>query len=230
MLFGRSLRALTPLLNEVQLPPLTGDMLYETVQKKKPSSGSLDGWGWREFKALPLASFDRLASILSLVEEDGVWLDGLLGGYISMIPKTDGDATPLGQRPLCVLPIAYRLWASVRLPHLKGWFESWVPDSVFSAGNGRSYVEACYSTALDLEESLSGAVDSDVYVFVADVVKSFDTVDRGFWITFLADCGCPHGSDMPTLSITPRLGSGSSFLVGLGRRGPGMVGSHRVAY
>ena len=34
------------------------------------------------------------------------------------------------------------------------------------------------STALDLEESLSGALDSDVHIFVADVVKSFDTVDR----------------------------------------------------
>ena len=52
-----------------------------------------------------------------------------------MIPKADGDSTP-GQRPLCVLPVAYRLWASVRLEHLKEWFQSWVPGSVFSAGVG----------------------------------------------------------------------------------------------
>ena len=50
-----------------------------------------------------------------------------------MIPKTDGDSTPLGQRPLCVLPV-YRLWASVRLGHIQHWFYSWVPDTVFSAG------------------------------------------------------------------------------------------------
>ena len=85
---------LTPVLDEVHLPPLTGDMLFEAVQKKKPSSGSLDGWGWKEFKALPLPWFDKLADVFSLVEEDGVWPDGLLDGYISMIPKTDGDATP----------------------------------------------------------------------------------------------------------------------------------------
>ena len=36
-----------------------------------------------------------------------------------------------------------------------------------------------YSTALDIEEVLSGFSDTDVHVFVADVVKSFDTVDRG---------------------------------------------------
>ena len=106
---------LTPLLDEVQLPPLTGDMLFDVVQAKQPTAGSLDGWGWREFKALPVAWFDRLASIFTLVEEEGAWPDGLLDAYIAMIPKADGDSTPLGQRPLCVLPIAYRLWASARL-------------------------------------------------------------------------------------------------------------------
>ena len=51
-----------------------------------------------------------------------------------MIPKTDGDATPLGQRPLSVLPVVYRIWASTRMGQLGEWFRSWVPDSVFSAG------------------------------------------------------------------------------------------------
>ena len=59
-----------------------------------------------------------------------------------MIPKTDGDATPLGKRPLSVLPVVYSIWASVRMDQLDGWFRSWVPDSVFSAGGGRSSVEA----------------------------------------------------------------------------------------
>ena len=127
---------LTRPLDEVQIPPLFGDMLYDAIQKKKPTADSLDGWGWREFKALPVVWFDRLASILTLVEEDGIWLDGLLDAYTAMSPKADGDSTPLGQRPLCVLPIAYRLWASVRLQHLQEWFESWVPKSVFSAGGG----------------------------------------------------------------------------------------------
>ena len=40
-------------------------------------------------------------------------------------------------------------------------------------------MEAWSSTALDLEEFLSGALYSDVHIYVADVVKSFDTVDRG---------------------------------------------------
>ena len=85
---------LTPLLDEVSLPPLSGDMLYDAVQRKKPTAGSLDNWGWREFEALPVAWLDRLASILTLVEEDGVWPDGMLDAYFAMIPKTDGTPPP----------------------------------------------------------------------------------------------------------------------------------------
>ena len=121
-------------LPEVALRRLTGEMLADVVHRKGAIAGSLDGWGWREFKALPVSWFDGLARILSKVEDSGVWPEGLLDAYIAIIPKIDGDATPLGQRPLGVLPIAYRIWASARMLQLEGWFQSWVPDSVFSAG------------------------------------------------------------------------------------------------
>ena len=80
---------------------------------------------------MPVSWSGGLARILTKVEDIGVWPDGLLDAYIAMIPKTDGDATPLGQRPLSVLPIVYRIWASAGRGQLEGWFGSWVPDSVF---------------------------------------------------------------------------------------------------
>ena len=123
-----------PILPEIQLPRLTGQMLADVVLRKAVSSGSLDGWWWRELKALLVSWFDQLARILTKVEDLGVWPDGLLDAYIAMIPKTDGDATPLGQRPLTVLPVVYRIWAATRMSQLDDWFKSWVPDFVFSAG------------------------------------------------------------------------------------------------
>ena len=115
----------------------------------------------------------------------------MLDAYIAMIPKTDGDATPLGQRPLSVLPVVYRIWASTRMVQLESWFKSWVPDSVFSAWGGRGSAEAWYASALEIEEVLSGAVDSHVHLFVADVIKSFDTVDRGVLDSVLSSLGLP---------------------------------------
>ena len=162
------------------------------------SAGSLDGWGWRELKVLPVSWYDELARILAKVEDLGVWPSGLLGAYIAMI----------GQRPLGVLPIVYRVWASARMSQLDGWFKSWVPDSVFSAGGDRGSVEAWYTSALDIEEVLSGATDSHVHLFVADVIKSFDTVDRRILV-------CLAGFVMPTLSTMLMLGCGLSWLLAL---------------
>ena len=143
------------LLPVFELPRLTGQMLADVVQRKGATAGSLDGWGWRELKVLPVSWYDGLARILTRVEDIGIWPDGLLDAYIAMIPKNDGDATPFGQRPLSVLPIVYRIWASARMVQLESWFQSWVPDSVFSAWGGRGSVEAWYTTAFDIEEVLS---------------------------------------------------------------------------
>ena len=39
-------------------------------------------------------------------------------------------------------------------------------------------MEAWYSSSLDIKEVFAGASDSHLHCFVADVIKSFDTVDR----------------------------------------------------
>ena len=118
------------------MPALTGDMSFEVVRRKGATAGSLDGWGWRELKVLPVAWFEGLARILAKVGGVGIWPDGLLDAYIAMILKVDGDATPLGQRPLSVLLVVYRIWASARMVQLEPWFRSWVPSCVFRAGGG----------------------------------------------------------------------------------------------
>ena len=47
-----------PLLPEVHVPPLTGQMLADVVHRKSATAGSLDGWEWRELKVLPVAWYD----------------------------------------------------------------------------------------------------------------------------------------------------------------------------
>ena len=111
-----------------------------------------------------------------------------------MIPKAKGDSTSLGQRLLCVHPVVYRLWASVRLAHIQEWFYSWFPDSVFSAGEGVSSVDAWYSTTLDVAEILRNARQGDFQIFVVDVVKSFDTLwTETSLMVILGDLGSRHG-------------------------------------
>ena len=140
----------------LDLPRITGQDLMEVARAKKSTAGGLDGWASKEIMALPLAWFSGLAILLNLVEPTAVWPQGLLDAYIAMIPEADGDSTPLGQRPLSVFPVVFRLWASLRLGHLKDWVQGWVLQSVFTLVNGVSSVDAWFSTALDIEEVLSG--------------------------------------------------------------------------
>ena len=183
--FDREVEGWLQLLPQVDLPQLTGQMLADVVQRKSATAGSLDCWAWRELKVLPVSWYDELARILAKVEDFGILSDRLLDAYI------DGDATPLGQRPLSVLPVVYRVWASTRMGQLRDWFKSWVPDSVFSAGSGRGSVEAWYTSGLEFEEVRTGATDSDLHLFVADAIKSFDTVDRGILDRVLSSLGLP---------------------------------------
>ena len=173
------------------LSQLTSQILADVVRRKGATAGSLDGWDWRELKVLLAAWFDGLASILCKVEEIAVWPDGLLDAIFAMIPKTDGDATPLGQRASQCSPSCVPCLGFCPMVQLEDWFRSWVPASVLSAGGGRESVEAWYTAALDIEEVLSGAADSDVHLFVVDVIKSLDTVDRGILDRVLSSLGLP---------------------------------------
>ena len=78
---------------------------------------------------------------------------------------------------------------------LAGWVifrtGSWLPDSVFSSGRGRSSVDAWNTTALDIEECFESDEDDHVHIFVADVVKTFDTVDRNILDCVLSGRGLP---------------------------------------
>ena len=66
-----------PSFTDVDFPSLTGTDLC-VVHKKKPTAGSLDGWGQRGLQALLIAWFEVLSVILVWVEFDGVWVQGLL--------------------------------------------------------------------------------------------------------------------------------------------------------
>ena len=52
-------------------------------------------------------------------------------------------------------------------------------------------MEDWYTSALDIEEVLTGAADSHVHLFLADVIKSFDTVDGRILDRVLSSLGLP---------------------------------------
>ena len=90
------------------------------------------------------------------------------------------------------LHVSYRSYVGCGpLAHIHHWFYSSVPDSVLSARKGVSSIDTWYATMVDIEEVLSNTHQGDFHVFVADVVKSFDTVDRDILDCALGYLGLP---------------------------------------
>ena len=92
-----------------------------------------------------------------------------------------------------------------------------------------SSVEAWFSTALDIEEVVSGARDDQLHVMVADVMKSWDTVERSILDCALGRLGLPPGSGRFILLIIIRSGLGLSLLLDWESLGAWMGASRKGA-
>ena len=94
-------------------------MWSSTSPGPKPSARTL--LSPDDLKALPKEAFDDLADVLTQVEAEGKWPEGLSGAFVALLPKKD-DHGPLAQRPISLLPMVYKLWAAARGAILKEWF------------------------------------------------------------------------------------------------------------
>ena len=115
----------------------------------------------------------------------GCWMP-----FFAVIPKADGDSTPLGQRPLSVLPVVFWLWASLRLGHLRDGSR----DGFLSLSLVWVMVSLLWKLGLPLLWILRRfcLVSGDqLHVMVADVIKFFDTVDRSMLDCTLGRLGLP---------------------------------------
>ena len=103
------------------MPPLTGDLLWDVVRHiPRAKAQGLDACSPDDLKALPREAFDDLADVLTQVEAEGKWREGLSGAIVALPPKKD-DHGPLAQKPISLLPMVYKLWAA-RGAILTEWF------------------------------------------------------------------------------------------------------------
>merc|ERR1711873_363386 len=99
------------------LADISLDDLKEGLRRMSSSSaGGLDGWRVSELKGLPDCILELLLLVYDTIETEHRWPSEACWGGITLIPKGEGGE-PLKLRPLSVMNLVYRLWASVRMQH-----------------------------------------------------------------------------------------------------------------
>ena len=125
-------------------------MNYVLRKKLKNNTATgLDGWRPHELKNLPDCLLLALLDIFHLCEKVGRFPSSFYYSYITLIPK--GVArTPLSLRPITVLPVPYRLYASLRCQSLLSWQNTWIHSSQFAFCKGRSTTSLNSHLSFDL--------------------------------------------------------------------------------
>ena len=121
----------------VSLSPITGDMLFQVVQKRKTQAApGLDGWGTNELQALPKCCFDVLADFFKVIEDTDEPLPSALTFAKQVILNKPGPASPLNKRLITVLPplLAY---TGARYNQLQEWQSRAMPAAIVGGVKGR---------------------------------------------------------------------------------------------
>ena len=100
----------------------------------------------------------NLIEILHAIEEGDDWPDATLEAIVALLPKDDTGAA-LSQRPITVLSVIYRLWASTRVRDLIEWQEKWIEDVQGGFRPKHGPEQMAHKTALEIEEALISGED-----------------------------------------------------------------------
>ena len=112
--------------DEYWLPPVDPDNFAFAVHAAADSAPSGDHIRNKHFALLPEWGRCAVATMLNNIEEGDLWPDDLCHGISSFVLKPGGSSlNPLDFRPLLLLPVLYRRWASLRLWQLRHWIRTW---------------------------------------------------------------------------------------------------------
>ncbi|CAE7783021.1 unnamed protein product [Symbiodinium sp. CCMP2592] len=159
--------------------------------KHARSATGLDGVSRGDLLALPTDLTDSVIGLCARAEGSGDWAPQLLDARISALEKVVGAAEVTQFRPICVLPMAYRTWSSIRAKEALRHLSKVAPANLFGNLPGRSAGGVWYGLQMAIEQAqiegrpLVGAL--------LDLSKAFNTLPRAPVFAIGLRLGLPRG-------------------------------------
>ena len=160
------------------LPPLTVEDWTHSVQRFKPHAArGADGWAKLDLLYLPKVHTLKLLALLTAIENgETTWPAQLLEGLVIALAKCDGAHKPNEFRPIVLLSIIYRCWASLRSrqmlqrleQHIHADAHGFLPSR--EAAQTWLQVQAAVEVSLQSGQALAG--------IGTDFVKAFNCIQR----------------------------------------------------
>ena len=137
----------------LSIQDLTVQSWLQAVQHKKVHTATgPDGISRMDLLMMPTQCTSILVDLLNQVERGLPWPSQLLVGLISSLEKKDTARSAADYRPICVLSLVYRTWASIRARQLLAWLIHWTPDSLIGSRPRKEAADVWFNIASAVED------------------------------------------------------------------------------
>ena len=186
------------------LPPLTVETWRQALKRFKPQAAR-GADGWARLDLLNMSNFHtaRLLEILTAIEQKRMtWPQQLLEGLVIAIAKCTDAHRPNEFRPIVLLSIIYRCWASMRSRQMLQQLEPFIHSDAHGFLPSREPAQSWMHIQAAVETSLQSALP--LAGMATDFVKAFNCIQRKpLW--FLAEAlGIPEGVLWPWQEFASR--------------------------
>ena len=163
--------------SQMPLPAITLSEWKSAVRGKKSRSATgSDGISKHDLLALADDLTQSLLDLIRAVELGESWPDAAMQAMVTAIAKTPSAATTSQYRPITVISLVYRVWATIRARQLIRWLVQFVPSTLVGNMPGRTTASIWYALQEEIECALANG--DDLVGMATDVVKCYNTLPR----------------------------------------------------
>eukprot|EP00435_Cladocopium_sp_Y103_P014969 s2954_g3.t1 len=162
----------------LSLPPLTIDAWRKALRRFKPTAArGADGWARLDLINMSTFHTNQLLLLLTAIEQQQVsWPAQLLEGLVIALAKCESAHRPNEYRPIALLSIVYRNWASLRSRQLLRQLEQYIHADTHGFLPSREPAQTWLHLQSAIETSLQSA--QPLAGIGTDIVKAFNCIQR----------------------------------------------------
>ncbi len=158
-------------------PAITKQMWRKAVKGKKAKAATgPDGISKQDLVNLPDDLLDHLLELIHQAEQKGEWPSQMLVGTVAALAKHPKAAYVTEFRPITVLSMCYRVWATIRAKQCLRAIAQIAPHSIQGNLPGRSPKQVWYHLQMVMEHAQSYQLP--LAGMILDIVKCFNMLPR----------------------------------------------------